>query len=342
MKKIRIACAAAALVAAIVLLSNAARSVETPEATAHHELSATQGLNAATLPVLKRVALDQNTVADALVRRLRPGASVQKNKMGNRLHVTAGTWHLLVTSDGASADFHDTAVEQRAHSLGLPIANKMSSAAIIQKGREVIASQLASQITLASGETLVALRTDYRIEEGVDVHSKQTTSKVVANRVVFTRAIAGVHVVGKGSKVSIVFSNDGTLESFHYDWPKYTSAAGQKTAAPEELVSRVQKAALARTGETTPPAKFDLHIRKPSAFPITASTKTQIQSMDCGYYDDGFKDSMPQAIQPGCTYQAIVLGPNGIRDGVEGAVPAGESFTVDDAWPETRVLLKAK
>jgi hypothetical protein len=342
MKMIRIACAAAALVAAMAFVSHAARAEETPEAKVHHELSATQGLNAATLPVLKRVVQDQNTVADELARRLRPGASVQKTKLGNRLHVAAGAWHLLVSSDGASADFHDTAVEQRAHELGVPLANRMSSAAIVQKGREIVSSQLAQQIALAPGETLVAIHADYRIEEGADVNSKQTTSKVVANRVVFTRVIAGVPVVGPGSKVSVVFTNDGALESFHYDWPKYTGAPSQKTAAPAELVSRVQRAVLARTGETTPPIKFDLTVRKASAFPIAASQKTQIQSMDCGYFDGGFDDTMPALVQPGCTYEAIVYGPNGIRDGVEGAVPAGESFAVDDAWPETRVLTKAK
>jgi hypothetical protein len=67
-------------------------------------------------------------------------------------------------------------------------------------------------------------------------------------RVVLSREIGGIPVVGAGSKVTVTFLNDGSLVSFRYDWPVYTrTGRAQAMASPTEVLRRLQRVSGVRT-----------------------------------------------------------------------------------------------
>jgi hypothetical protein len=139
-------------------------------------------------------------------------------------------------------------------------------------------------------------------------------------------------VVGDGSKVILTFANDGSLESFHYDWPTYQTAAAQDVVAADEVLSRVQRVVSVRRGAAAPVARV-----AGSEYPVVLDPSTQLEALECGYYDPGSGRSS-QPIQPGCTYRAVSQDARGMRLGFAGAIPAAVAFDGDASWPETRIL----
>jgi len=75
-----------------------------------------------------------------------------------------------------------------------------------------------------------------------------------------------------------------------------------------------------------------------AAYPVALTPNTQLQALECGYYDAGSKARKTQSVQPGCTYLAVSQDENGTRQGYAGAVPAGEPFLLDTGWLETQIL----
>lgn len=278
-------------------------------------------------------------MSSALIEKLRPGSAYESTKQGSKLHITDKEWSLDVTADGSAAEYQDHAVEARAHSLGKPLSEKMLAAELEQKGRAFIAAKLASQIVFGADEELISVRTDYRTEGGHNLTSGQITHAVVADRIVFGRTLHGVPVVGNGSKVIITFTNDGSLQSFCCDWPKYQTAASQKVVDAGEILSRVQKVIGVRNGVTAPTSGVTVPSNEGEAYPVTLTPNTGLQALDCGYYDAGsFAERTTQSIQPGCTYLTLSQDENGMREGYAGAVPAGSQFEQDTAWLESRIL----
>jgi hypothetical protein len=340
MKNKNLSFVTSALLAASAMIPGiAARAADLPRTKAHQQLSVTQGFSDPALAVLQRTgAADPNTVSSALIEKLRPASAHQSTKVGARLRITGTQWSLEVAGDGSAAEYQDSAVEAQAQLLGKPLAAAMPPAELEQRGRAFIASNLASQIVLGAEEELVALRADYRIEGGQDFGSSDITQAVVANRIVFGRTLHGVPVVGNGSKVTLTFTNDGSLESFRYDWPAYQVAAAQTVVDAGEILSRVQKVVSARNGVAAPRYGVIVPGRGHAAAGVELTPNTQLQTLDCGYYDAGSRARQTQSIQPGCTYLAVSQEANGTRAGYAGAVPAGAQFATDAAWPETRIL----
>jgi len=329
---------AAALAAGTMISAGAAKAEDLAQTKARQQMSVTQGLGESSLAVLQRGgSQDQNDVAALLIGKLKPMSTHQSTNDGGTLRTTGEQWTLEVSSDGSAAEYRDLAVEATAHSLGRPLAQKMTAAEMEQRGRAFVASNLASQIVLAKGEELVALRADYRSEGGKDLATGVTSSAVVANRIVLGRTINGVPVVGNGSKVIVTFTNDGSVESFRYDWPAYQAGSTQMLVGASELLTRVQKVMGVRNGET-PTGVVALPGKVANAYPVALTAKTQLQSLECGYYDSGSKARKSNAVQPGCTYLTVSQDANGMRAGYAGAVPAGATFAADAGWLETRIL----
>lgn len=249
------------------------------------QMSVTKGFSQATLPVLHRLA--------SVPPQFKPCADCS----------------LTVSSDATVADFRNPSVQSKAHSLVKPLEQKMSMTALEQAGRSFIAAHLSDVIKLGPGEQLVPLSTDYRIEGEQNLTTGEVKRNVAANRVVFGRTINGVSVVGNGSMVVVTFANDGSVESFHYDWPKYEVdlSAPQSMAPASTLLARVQQ------------------VVKPS---------TKLQTLQCGYYDSGGNSQ----VQPGCVYHAVFTNSDGGREGYSGAVPGGLLFQADTKWPESQLL----
>ena len=329
----------AVLAASAVIPGIAARAADLPRTQAHQQFSVTHGFSQPALAVLQRTgAVDPNTVSSALIEKLRPASAHQSAKAGATLRITGTQWSLEVAGDGSAAEYQDLAVEAQAHSLGKPLPAAMPAAELEQRGRAFIASTLASEIVLGAEEELVALRADYRTEGGQDFASGEISQAVVANRIVFGRSLHGVPVVGNGSKVILTFTNDGSLESFRYDWPTYQVAATQTVVDAGEILSRVQKVISARNGVAAPRYGVLVPSRERAAYPVELTPNTQLQTLDCGYYDAGSRARQTQSIQPGCTYLAVSQDSNGTRAGYAGAVPAGAQFAPDAAWLETKIL----
>jgi hypothetical protein len=329
----------AVLAASAMIPGTAARAADLPRTKAHQQLSVTQGFSEPALAVLHRSgAMDQNTVSTAVIGKLRPASAYQSTKVGTTLRITGAEWSLEVAGDGTAAEYRDLAVEAQAHSLGKPLSAEMPAAELEQRGRAFIAANLASQIVLGVDEELVALRADYRTEGGQDAATGQISQAVVAHRIVFGRTLNGVPIVGNGSKVILTFTNDGSLESFRYDWPAYQVTATQTVVEAGEVLSRVQKVVSARNGVAAPRYGVIVPSGARAAAPVELTPNTQLQTLDCGYYDAGSRARQTQSVQPGCTYLAVSQDANGTRAGYAGAVPAGAQFAMDSAWPETRIL----
>lgn len=330
------------LMAGAMISSSTARAEELPQTKAHQQFSVTQGFREPALGVLHRAgAADQDQVSSALIEKLRPGSAYQSTKVGTKLRLTGKEWFLEVTGDGSGAEFQDQEVEGRAHALGKQLSEKMSAVELEQKGRAFIASELASRIVLGAGEELVAIRADYRTEGGQDMATGEMSQAVVANRIVFGRILRGVPVVGNGSKVILTFINDGSLESLRYDWPKYQVTTGQNLVGVSDILVRVQKSLAARTGVDAPTLGVTVPSSERDAYPVNLTPNTELQAMECGYFDSGsFAGHPTRSVQPGCTYRAVSHDSNGMRAGYAGAVPAGARFERDAAWPESTILGK--
>ncbi|MFY9939262.1 MAG: hypothetical protein WAK33_20440 [Silvibacterium sp.] len=299
----------------------------------------TRGFNDASLPVLHRAgATDPTNVAALLSARFCTDCSTQTTTQSNQLRIAGSHSSLIVTVDGASAKFEDEAVHNLAHSLAKSVADKMSDAALEQAGRTFIAAKLADVIVLGPGEELVLVRTDYRIEGQQNLSTGEITRSVAANRIVFGRTIHGVPVVGNGSTVVLTFLNNGSLESFRYDWPKYQATASQNLVDSNEILSRIQTVIGVRTHvipnfAVTTPARLD------ASHPVALTSETSLQKLECGYYDPGTRSGKSVAIvQPGCTYRVVWESANGMRQGYAGAVPAGGHFEADSTWMEAGIL----
>ena len=315
-------------------------------------LYAAQGTKAATLPVLKRQHEADPAAKLALLRGIIPAAksvSVDPEKLDDRLRLSGGTWRLDVFGDGSGAEFTDTNAFARSHSSGVQPAQVMSRATLEALGRTFVDQKLSRLIVLQKDERLVLAATSQRTEGGAEPGGKNAYSAIVANRVVFTREIGGIPVVGAGSKVTVTFLNDGSLESFRYDWPAYKSSGRTQTlAAPVEVLRRLQRVSGVRTKTNVDQVLKSIPDLQSIAGPIKLGTTVTLEDLTCGYYDPGFAVRDPAApIQQGCYYH--VLDTRGEGDyvtstGYSGAVPAATVFERDARWPEVNVLrgLKTK
>jgi hypothetical protein len=200
---------------------------------------------------------------------------------------------------------------------------------------------------LQQDERLVLDATSRRTEGGVAPGGERAYSAVVAHRVVFSREIGGIPVIGAGSKVTVTFLNDGSVESFRYDWPAYTHTGRvQAMAAPIEVLHRLQRVSGVRTK-----AEVDRVLGAPPNLesitgPLRLGPTVELQDMKCGYYDPGFAlRDQAAPIQAGCYYHLLQTRGEGqyvTTAGYSGAVPAGTSFEPDIRWPEANVLRGVK
>lgn len=312
---------------------------EFPRTIASAQPSRTLAFTDVSLPVLHRAgAASPANVAALLSARFCSDCFSRATTQSNELRINGSHSSLTVTADGASAKFEDQAVHALAHSLARPVADKMSSAALEQAGRAFIAARLADVIVLSPGEELVPVRTDYRIEGEQNLSTGEVTRSVAANRIVFGRTIHGIPVVGNGSTVVLTFLNDGSLESFRYDWPKYQAAASQDLVDSTEILNRVQTVIGVRT-HVTPNFAVTMSAPLDSTHPVALTSETSLQELECGYYDPGSRSGKSAAtVQPGCTYRAVWESANGMRQGYAGAVPAGAHFEADSTWMEANIL----
>jgi hypothetical protein len=288
-------------------------------------------------------ALAPDAVLNALIPAACRGkcASVKTTVLSDRRRATADNWRLDVFGDGTAAEFYDQAIADGAHAQGIDAGHKWTDSALESAGRTFIAGQLASVLPLGPGESIVPSSTSFRREWGQDTSGVQAEA-VVANRIAFTRLIGGVPVVGSGSKVVVTFANDGSVESFRYDWPSYTAkTTTQSVVGTAGILSRLQQILALRHG--TVPTSSAATPSPSGSFPLDLGSDFALERLECGYYDAGRAIANPTAaVQPGCFYNAVhsqVINGIVMRDAYSGAVPALGIVMADAKWPEAGIVL---
>jgi hypothetical protein len=325
----------------VILGASPALGQEFPEARAAAELSITQGFKQSSLPVLHRLGVDApDAVSAALVEKLcfAPCPSLTRRTPGNLVELASAQWSLQVLGDGSAARFRDSQVATRAHSLAREKTEKTSFESLLRTGRAYIDANLASVIRLGPEEGLVPLRADYRTEAGQNLRTQEFSHSVVANRVVFGRTVRDLPIVGGGSRVVLTFANDGSLESFQYDWPKYQTANVQHLVNMEAILDRVQRIVAFRMGlpASAPSARVPT---RQGTNALELMKNTVLQKLECGYYDPGLlvRDSNAP-VQAGCVYYVIFQDEAGSRMGFSGAVPGAVQIEPDATWAEAVIL----
>jgi hypothetical protein len=235
--------------------SAAVYAASSPWSEDHARRSLSVALGERALPVLMRRSMrtPEATIASLITSlgRVDQSISVEKTSRESergRVLVIGKDWRLAVFRDGSAAEFINHAATSRAHEIKAEPSRAMPIAQLEAAGRSFMARSLADTVMLGPTERLEPEATSARTEGGVAVDGTLAYSAVVANRIVFTREVEGVPVVGAGSKVTITFLNDGSVESFRYDWPQYTRTERiQATAPVAEILRRVQRVAGIRT-----------------------------------------------------------------------------------------------
>ncbi len=334
------------LVAATLASTAAARAEDFARTEEHARKSMLSGAGAATaLPTFRRQAGRLQLSKELLLARLCKARceALATEELGDRLRVKGEGWKLDLYGDGSMAELTDDAVGAKAQQLAVSPAQKMSLPALEAAGRKYIASHLAQVITLAPGETLVARTAAYRTEAGMDRRGVRSPDRITAQRIMFTREIAGRPVVGPGSKVTITFLSDLSVESFRYDWSTYApSGEPARVVDVEAILERVQRVTLQRTNH---PAAGTLPL---PARPATGATgprqlggNLELERLECGYYDPGLPSrGASSLLQPACYYHALHRsdGAPATHAGLAGAVPMALQPVADDTWMEEAQL----
>ena len=268
--------------------------------------------------------------------------ALSHEKRSDRLRVMSSTWQLDVFADGSGAEYVDRAAMARAHALRAAPQNAPTAATLEAAGRRFIARTLSKVIVLHPGERLVPEASAARTETDVRTDGTRRTDAVVANRIVFTREIDGLPVVGAGSKVTITFLNDGSLESFRYDWPAYAKTRRLQAPVPSrEIYGRLQRVMNVRA-EVAPTRPIGMPATSSAIASLPLSTSTRLERLACGYYDPGFGSRDPRApVQIGCYYHILHYQGAGnliTAAGYSGAVPAAIIAETDAYWPEAMLL----
>jgi hypothetical protein len=323
-------------------MSGIANAADFPQTTATQQFSITHGFVQTALSTQRRVAPGTaSSATNALIGGLCAGGCIRQSASGdaNELRATGKTWALNVSRDGSAARFEDFAVQRQAPALAKDPSQALTAATLEVSGRAVIASRLRAAIVLGPQEDLVPVRTDYLITGMQNVKTHAVVRSVIANRIVFGRRLRGVPVVGGGSTVTITFANNGALESWRYDWPRYQAAAPQSLVNVAQIVERVNSVIGARKVAGRAPSNARQMGGKIQANAPIGKPGVALQKLECGYFDPGVAARVATApVQPGCVYHVVARDSDGFRQGYAGAVPAGVAFTRDAGWAETAIV----
>lgn len=233
--------------------------------------------------------------------------------------VQAPGWLLDVRGDGNWVRF---IADSYATNAGIPTVEvdaRMTTAELEARARQFISTVLADQVVLGKGETLEVWRTSYELEltGSGDAAPGAVQKKVAANKIVFTRALGQVPLLGPGSKVSVTFANDGAVTGFQYDWSAIQNTGATKHSAVASVVNARLNALLKSHGS---------HVG--------------LTRLECGYYDTGAIDpSSLGKIEAGCVAESVVKQSGTVAAFVD-AVPASDVVDSDPAWPETLSITK--
>jgi len=296
--------------------------------------SAKEGLGRDQVPLLERTpGMGRKSMAKILIKRFKDArgavatlGTAKKQKKGNRLSYVGDGWFLDVNGDGTNVRYRNYKYLDSKPELARPVSARLSNDQLEKLGREFIKGNLSEYILLGTNEELVPFFTEHAIGGGGPARegAPMDEEKVYASLIVFTRTIDNINVIGAGSKVAIMFNNEGAPVGFDYDWPRYDfTGKFQKVLSVEAIKERAKRF-----------ATKDIH-----------SPDVKLKRLECGFYDAGMLKRDPKAVvQAGCAIhytERKIIDQNAYRQDPNSGhvmtayvdfIPAGETVEQDGKW----------
>ncbi|MCU7843053.1 MAG: hypothetical protein KZQ93_04355 [Candidatus Thiodiazotropha sp. (ex Monitilora ramsayi)] len=297
-----------------------------------NQTSLREGMPVTSAPLLWRESAQgsdevMNNLLDVLSRMGIDIKSVKQFDQNKRQLTALGDgWKLKVYGDGSRAAFRNYRyMDEKEYAMAkLP---PLKPEQLVEAGSRFITEVLGKHILLTEGEALVPFGVQYQINVQQSADGKQAQEEAtVAAAVVFSRIFNDVDILGKGSKIAILYANDGTVFGFDFDWPVlYPAGVDQKVVSLNELKHRAIKVSSLEGHEVN----------------------VQLERFECGYYDAGQKKRGEAPMQPACFHFYSAQSKARAEDGESGfltmafvdAVPAGSEIIADENWDTALELL---
>ncbi len=318
------------------LISGTLLAADYPERIASEERSRRVGVGLTELPLLSRAqGPGAEMVAQELVKRFHSLPSAVHTSDRYRKEVTPKQvafisdegWNLEVYGDGTSVRYRNYRyLDESDAKLARPVGQRFSQEELEKMGLRFIAEHLDGLVAVGDDEALMPFFSEFEVTGGGSTKPGARMEKelVHASTVVFTRTVNGLPIIGGGSKIAVIFANDGQPVGFDVDWPSYQKTGQtQKLVPVDEISKRGQKYSALQVGD---PDVKELHF-------------------DCGYVDFGARKRDAKApVQAGCLRQAerrsVIDSVVHARDKNSGHIvsasldylPAGENVQPDAVW----------
>jgi hypothetical protein len=230
-------------------------------------------------------------------------------------------WFLEVDQKGEVFRYRNTD-ELNKVGVGVPLAQRMSDADAIERATKFVRESLGDTVVLGEGETLNPWYVSFKIVVSglASKVGEEPDKRVSAVKVVFTRAIDGVPVLGNGSKVTVFMTHDGNPAGFEVNWARLQRGTGEERSigrsGAHERVSRVEHANTAAR---------------------EAATSTYLE---CGLYDSGIGEAGAR-LQSACLHSYSLASPaSGLVSRMSriDAVPIGTVVQREKSWAEAEVF----
>jgi hypothetical protein len=317
-----------ALVSSLCVSANA-EAADFRARTQLRQHSIINGVGTSEVGVLKRLpGAGRTSARRALMRNLQVAGLIgpvlrTEYSTGKETEIGAD-WHLSIYGDGTKMKFRKgpssaagtPALERRTVSP----ENRLSNEDLELLARDFIADTLYDIVGSTADNELVALNTVHELNETIQENGTVLEKTIGGSIIAFGRRIDGVHVVGPGSKIAVLFTADGEIEGFDVDWPKY-----QRTG--RKLRTLAGKAQIERTNA--------ILTRESASQPL------EFSSVECGYVDFGTRRraEFSDLIQAGCAvaYRSTIVGAKAGESTSSAKViyvPAGEVPEADPTWLE--------
>ncbi len=228
--------------------------------------------------------------------------------------VTAEGWVLDVRGEGDWVRYWNLSYAEGPENTPVSVEQRPTLVALDAIARPFIATALVGIVELGGQEQLEPWYSSHLIST-VETIGGEREQLVYASKIVYTRTIDGVPVLGPGSKVVVHVAADGTPTGFDVDWSRFVGLSDQQSATPLVAIRDRATVLAAARGDSGPVVE---------------------DRFECGYYDTGARQANRAApLQIAClsTYRSASTG-RGFVD----AIPAATTVRSDALWPEVAVL----
>lgn len=327
-----------------IVCSVYAFAADYPHRLNSEKLSKEVGMSREQVPLLMPISgPGKNVVVEKLMIRFKDSktpvtthGTVEKREKRDRLSVIGEGWTLDVNKDGTDVSYRNYKFLESKPELAIPVNKRLSNERLEELGRLFIKENLSEFIKLGANEELMPFYSEHAIGGGGGTKRgvRADEEKVYASTIVFTRTIDKISIIGPGSKIAIMFNNEGVPAGFDFDWPQYQPTGKFQKVLP---VAEIRKRA-----------------KRLSTLDID-SPNVEVRRFDCGYYDAGTRKRDSNAvIQAGCAihyHEKKIVDKDIYRKNPNSGhtvaayvdfIPAGETVEPDEKWQQALKMLDKK